>query len=158
MRMQLVPLPAINPFTPSSRHIFCSAFHIPTLYCDPPPGCTCSRIFNRSNGLTTVRDTAPATPPETKDATTGCDSQSRICQTGADCAALSMVSCSPPSRCDASGGFWGSALIISFFGVFVVAWVAQVRVEESWGGMCACRGSYQVLIVYVVDGWSYVSA
>lgn len=77
MRMQLVPLPAMKPLQPSSFHIFAKALPTPSLYSLWPALCTCRRIFNRSRGDTTVRETAPATPPAQKAATTGCEIKSR---------------------------------------------------------------------------------
>lgn len=70
----------MNPLNPSSCHIRIRLLQTP-LYCEPEPcGCTCLRplartdhkpktrsthciIFNLSNGLTTVREAAPAHPP-----------------------------------------------------------------------------------------------
>lgn len=77
MRMQLVPLPRMKPLHPSSLHILASAWPTDSLYASRPTLCTCMRIFNRSRGDTTVRDTAPATPPAQKAATTGCETRSR---------------------------------------------------------------------------------
>jgi hypothetical protein len=76
MRMQLVPLPAMNPLHPSSLHIFAKAFGIDILYASRPALCTWNKIFNRSRGETTVLETAPAMPPPMKEATTGCDTAS----------------------------------------------------------------------------------
>lgn len=75
--MQLVPLPAMKPLQPSSLHIFANAFGIDILYASRPALCTWNKIFKRSRGETTVRDTAPAMPPPMKEATTGCDTASR---------------------------------------------------------------------------------
>jgi hypothetical protein len=71
MRMQLVPLPRMNPRQPSSRHILASALPTLSLYASRPALCTWKRILRRSSGETTVRETAPATPPAQKAATTG---------------------------------------------------------------------------------------
>jgi hypothetical protein len=68
IRTQLVPLPASNPRKPSSRHILPRAFPM-LLYSECPGRWTCSRIFKRSSGLTTVLLTAPAMPPAMKEAT-----------------------------------------------------------------------------------------
>jgi hypothetical protein len=70
--MQLVPLPAMKPLQPSSRHIFASALGTDILYSLRPTPCTWNRILSLSNGDTTVRETAPATPPAINDARTGC--------------------------------------------------------------------------------------
>ena len=75
--MQLVPFPAMKPLQPSSLHIFASAFGTLILYSFRPTLCTWKRIFNRSRGETTVRETAPATPPAMKEATTGCWKKAR---------------------------------------------------------------------------------
>lgn len=72
--MQLVPFPAMRPRQPSSLHIFCSAFGTDILYSFRPALCTWKRILRRSSGDTTVRETAPATPPAMNDARTGCAS------------------------------------------------------------------------------------
>jgi hypothetical protein len=78
--MQFVPFPAIMPLKPSSRQIFASALEMLILYSVRPEDCTCNRIFNRSKGETTVRDTAPATPPPMNEATTPCDTHIlRLC-------------------------------------------------------------------------------
>lgn len=69
--MQLVPLPAMRPLQPSSVHIFRSAFHTDILYSLRPALCTWNNILRRSSGDTTVLETAPATPPAMKEATTG---------------------------------------------------------------------------------------
>jgi hypothetical protein len=71
MRIQFVPFPAMKPLQPSSLHIFASALGTDILYSLRPTLCTWKRIFRRSSGDTTVRETAPATPPATKDARTG---------------------------------------------------------------------------------------
>ena len=71
MRIQFVPLPRMNPFHPSSRHIFTRAFHIDNLYSSLPALWTWSKIFKRSRGDTIVLETAPATPPAMNAATTG---------------------------------------------------------------------------------------
>jgi hypothetical protein len=76
--MQFVPLPAMNPRQPSSRHILASAFGTLILYSVRPALWTWNRIFRRSRGDTTVRDTAPATPPAMNDATTGWPSAFRV--------------------------------------------------------------------------------
>lgn len=73
MRMQFVPLPAIRPLNPSSLHIFARALGMLILYSVRPLDCTCNRILSRSSGDTTVRETAPATPPARNDATTACE-------------------------------------------------------------------------------------
>jgi hypothetical protein len=75
--MQFVPLPRMKPLQPSSRHIFARALPTGSLYSLWPALCTWYRIFNRSRGETTVLDTAPATPPPQKAATTGCEKKSR---------------------------------------------------------------------------------
>lgn len=75
--MQFVPLPRMNPLQPSSFHIFPRADPTDSLYASRPTLCTCSRIFSRSRGDTTVLETAPATPPPQNAATTGCDIHSR---------------------------------------------------------------------------------
>jgi hypothetical protein len=75
--MQFVPLPAMKPLQPSSLHIFASAFGTDILYSSRPTLCIWNRIFRRSSGDTTVRETAPATPPATKDARTGC---AKVCR------------------------------------------------------------------------------
>lgn len=75
MRMQLVPLPRMNPRQPSSRHILASALPTLSLYASRPALCTWKRILRRSSGETTVRETAPATPPAQKAATTGCETK-----------------------------------------------------------------------------------
>ena len=72
--MQFVPLPLIKPLKPSSFHIFMSAFPTLILYSVWPALCTWNKIFSRSSGDTTVRETAPATPPAINEATTGCAS------------------------------------------------------------------------------------
>lgn len=72
MRMQFVPLPAMNPLQPSSLHIFARAFGTDILYSSRPTLWTWNKILRRSRGETTVRETAPATPPAMKEATTGC--------------------------------------------------------------------------------------
>lgn len=77
MRMQFTPLPAIMPLKPSSLQILPRAFGMLILYSVRPLDCTCSKILRRSSGDTTVRDTAPATPPATKEATTACDTHDR---------------------------------------------------------------------------------
>ena len=77
MRMQLVPLPAMKPLQPSSLHIFASAFPTDSLYSVWPTLWTWNRILRRSRGETTVRETAPATPPAQKAATTGWEKKSR---------------------------------------------------------------------------------
>jgi hypothetical protein len=74
--MQLVPLPAMNPLQPSSRHILASAFGTDIWYSFRPALWTWKRIFNLSSGETTVLDTAPATPPAMNDARTGCATNS----------------------------------------------------------------------------------
>ena len=79
MRMQLVPLPAMNPRQPSSLHIFASAFPTDSLYSLWPALWTWNRILRRSRGETTVRETAPATPPAQKAAITGWEKKSRNC-------------------------------------------------------------------------------
>ena len=66
----------MSPLQPSSLHIFASAFGTDILYSSRPTLWTWKRILRRSRGETTVRDTAPATPPATKEATTGCRSPS----------------------------------------------------------------------------------
>ena len=71
IRIQFVPLPRMNPFHPSSRHIFTRAFHIDSLYSSLPTLWIWSKIFNRSSGDTIVLETAPATPPAMNAATTG---------------------------------------------------------------------------------------
>lgn len=76
MRMQFVPFPRMKPRQPSSRHIFARALPTGSLYSLWPALCTWYRIFNRSSGETTVLDTAPATPPPQKAATTGCETKS----------------------------------------------------------------------------------
>lgn len=76
--MQFAPLPAIMPLKPSSLHILPNALGMLILYSVRPVDCTCSKIFNRSSGDTTVLETAPATPPAMKDATTACDSHDRM--------------------------------------------------------------------------------
>jgi hypothetical protein len=68
----------MNPRQPSSLHIFASAFGTDILYSSLPTLCIWNRIFRRSSGDTTVRETAPATPPATKDATTGCANVCRM--------------------------------------------------------------------------------
>lgn len=87
MRIQFVPLPAIMPLQPSSLHIFPNALEMLILYSSRPTFCTWSKILRRSSGLTTVRETAPATPPAMKDATTACESHARsACRgTGSGC-------------------------------------------------------------------------
>lgn len=75
--MQFVPLPRMNPLHPSSFHIFPNACPTDNLYASLPALCICMRIFSLSRGDTTVRDTAPATPPAQKAATTGWDMVSR---------------------------------------------------------------------------------
>lgn len=77
MRMQLVPLPLMKPRQPSSFHILSSALPTLSLYASRPALCTWKRIFSRSRGETTVRETAPATPPAQKAATTGCEMPAR---------------------------------------------------------------------------------
>lgn len=77
MRMQLVPLPAMKPRQPSSRHILAKALPIDILYSLRPWLWTWNRIFNRSSGDTTVLETAPATPPAMNEAATGCEKNSR---------------------------------------------------------------------------------
>ena len=42
---------------------------------------TCHRILRRSRGLTTVRETAPATPPAMKEATTAWEDHARRART-----------------------------------------------------------------------------
>jgi hypothetical protein len=69
--MQLVPFPAMKPLQPSSLHILARAFGTDILYSSLPTLCIWNRILRRSSGDTTVRETAPATPPATKDARTG---------------------------------------------------------------------------------------
>ena len=71
MRMQLVPLPAMKPRQPSSRHILPRALETDIWYSVRPALCTWNRILRRSSGETIVRDTAPATPPAMKEAMTG---------------------------------------------------------------------------------------
>jgi hypothetical protein len=73
MRMQFVPLPLMNPLHPSSRHIFARLLPTDSWYASRPALWTWNRIFSLSSGDTTVRDTAPATPPAQKAATTGCE-------------------------------------------------------------------------------------
>ena len=97
---------------------------MPDWYSDLPPAWIWSRIFNLSRGETTVRDTAPATPPERKEATTGCDNQSRKVHTGAATAGVSMTAFRGPG--DGSEDFVGSALILSQSSVLVAASVPQV--------------------------------
>lgn len=53
-------------------HIFASALGTDILYSSRPTLWTWNRILRRSRGETTVRETAPATPPATKEASTGC--------------------------------------------------------------------------------------
>lgn len=76
--MQLTPLPAIIPRQPSSLHILARPLPTDSLYSSRPALCTWNNIFNRSNGETTVRDTAPAIPPAQNAATTGLEMVSRI--------------------------------------------------------------------------------
>lgn len=71
--MQLVPFPARNPLNPSSRHIFARAFRTDILYSVLPADCTWNKILSRSNGDTTVLETAPAIPPAINEAKIGCD-------------------------------------------------------------------------------------
>lgn len=71
IRMQFVPLPAMKPLQPSSLHIFMSALWTGILYSFRPTLWTWNKILSLSRGDTTVRDTAPATPPAMKDATMG---------------------------------------------------------------------------------------
>lgn len=73
MRMQLVPFPRMKPFQPSSFHILPSALPTDSLYSVRPALWTWNRILRRSRGETTVRETAPATPPAQKAAITGCE-------------------------------------------------------------------------------------
>lgn len=75
--MQFVPFPAMNPLHPSSLHILPSALCTDILYSSLPTLCTWNKILRRSRGETTVRETAPATPPATKDARTGC---AKVCR------------------------------------------------------------------------------
>lgn len=71
--MQLVPLPRMKPRQPSSFHIFFKAPPTESWYSWRPADWIWKRIFRRSRGDTTVRETAPATPPAQKAATTGCE-------------------------------------------------------------------------------------
>jgi hypothetical protein len=73
MRIQFVPFPAMNPFIPSSLHILAKAFPIDIWYASRPALWTWNKIFNRSRGDTTVRETAPAIPPAQNEAITGCE-------------------------------------------------------------------------------------
>jgi hypothetical protein len=68
----------MKPLQPSSLHIFASAFGTDILYSSLPTLCIWNKIFRRSSGDTTVLETAPATPPATKDATTGCANVCRM--------------------------------------------------------------------------------
>ncbi len=77
MRMQFVPLPRMNPRQPSSTHIFFSAWPTDILYSVRPTLWTWNRILRRSSGETTVRETAPATPPPQKAAMTGSEMNMR---------------------------------------------------------------------------------
>ena len=79
--MQFVPFPLMKPRHPSSFHIFARPFPTESLYSSRPTLCIWKRIFNLSRGDTTVRDTAPATPPAQKAANTGCAIISRSCNT-----------------------------------------------------------------------------
>lgn len=113
IRMQFVPLPAMSPLQPSSLHIFASAFGTDILYSLRPTLCTWNRIFRRSSGDTTVRETAPATPPATKDARTGCAKvcrmRSRAVRSGARGCRDSQFPC-----CDrVMGRYVRSALVLS---------------------------------------------
>ena len=71
MRTQFVPFPRSMPLQPSSFHIFTSPLSTDPLYSFRPAPWTWKRILRRSRGETTVRETAPATPPARKAATTG---------------------------------------------------------------------------------------
>ena len=95
MRMQLVPLPRMKPRQPSSFHILTRALPTLSLYSSRPTLWIWKSIFSRSSGETTVRETAPATPPAKKDAKTGCARVLRRSETagckgfgGADCVSL----------------------------------------------------------------------
>ena len=81
MRIQLAPFPRMNPFHPSSLHIFVRPCPIGSLYSVLPVLCTWNRILRRSSGDTTVLETAPATPPARKAARTGCAIICRNCNT-----------------------------------------------------------------------------
>ena len=71
--MQLVPFPLMNPRQPSSCHIFFSAFPTLSLYSSRPALWIWNKILRRSSGETTVRETAPATPPAQNAAVKGCE-------------------------------------------------------------------------------------
>lgn len=86
--MQLVPLPRMKPLHPSSLHILPSAWPTDSLYASLPALWTCIKILSRSRGDTTVRETAPATPPAQKAATIGWEANSRNCFSRASLAAL----------------------------------------------------------------------
>jgi hypothetical protein len=79
MRIQFVPLPRMKPLQPSSLHILPNAWPTDNLYASRPALCICIRILSLSSGDTTVRETAPATPPPQKAATIGWDIVSRNC-------------------------------------------------------------------------------
>jgi hypothetical protein len=102
--MQFVPFPRRRPRQPSSFHIFASPLVTEPLYSSlPAPLCTWKRIFNRSRGETTVRDTAPATPPARNAAATGSDMLYRICRTSDEVAntpSLTVLGMEPESLPD----------------------------------------------------------
>ena len=89
--MQFVPFPLMKPRQPSSFHIFMRPFPTDSLYSLRPALWTWKRILSRSRGDTTVLETAPATPPAQKAATTGCETISRSWRTlGPYCFGLRM--------------------------------------------------------------------
>lgn len=91
MRMQLVPLPAMKPRQPSSRHILANALPIDILYSVRPWLWTWKRIFKRSSGETTVLETAPATPPAMNEAVIGCETSSRKRSMRGECVGVDMI-------------------------------------------------------------------